>query len=165
MSEGHKLGIGVPPRDMASLSKLVAYLQLSACVNELVRRWAAPPGAQQGDPPPAADPPAAVEDPAGGDKAAVVASLPQLNPSLPAAWSAGAQPAVGAAPARLALPAVPDLRPELAALTFALNQQHAATAGALRQMVGLCQRQQQQIQWILREIETLTQRLNRVPYC
>ena len=122
-------------------------------------------GAQQGDPPPAADPPAAVEEPAGGDKAAVVASLPQLNPSLPAAWSAGAQPAVGAAPARLALPAVPDLRPELAALTFALNQQHAATAGALRQMVGLCQRQQQQIQWILREIETLTQRLNRVPYC
>lgn len=61
------------------------------------------------------------------------------------------------------LPGVPDLRPELAALRAALSGQHQAALWALQQVTGLCRSQQQQIERLQRELDTLTSRVNQIP--
>ena len=57
-------------------------------------------------------------------------------------------------------PAVPDLRPDLAALTGALQQQHAATAQALQSVTALCRKQAADLALLSQEFAALTNRMN-----
>lgn len=75
-------------------------------------------------------------------------------------------PAVVRTPApvreRVDLPPVPDLRPELAALTAAITQQHAATEQALRQATALCQRLTQAMERHSTELDRLDRKIQHL---
>lgn len=93
------------------------------------------------------------------------------DPSLPVARttvsSAATAPAANAPanPVRQenaaprSLPIVPDLGPELAALTGAIRQQHEASTQTLRQLIGLCQLQSGQIERLNQEVGQLASRM------
>ncbi len=65
---------------------------------------------------------------------------------------------------RMALPPVVDLRPELAAFTAAITQQHAATVQTLRQVTLYCQQQQAQMARLSTELERLGGRLRNLAH-
>ena len=129
--------------------------EIAAGVRGLVEQADTPPTATNAEP---------EEGQVAGNGETAVVPAAVASPVAPAAGTAGVVSSAVETRVRPALPSMPDLGPEVAALTAAMSRQHAATVQALRLMIGLCQSQQQQLERMAREIETLTFRLNRIPY-
>lgn len=145
--------------------------EIAADVRELVA---------QADAPPPAPKVAVEENPNLRTERDAGIPIAKINPPIARETAAAAPPRVEVtretspagvrtpAPARerADLPPLVDLRPELAAFTAAITQQHAATEQALRQATALCQRLTQamehhsaELNRLDRKIQQLTQRM------